>query len=59
MTVTPWTVTPCSPWNSPGQNTGMGKLSLFQGILPTQGSNPPALQVDSLPAKPQGKPNII
>ena len=29
-----------SPWNSPGQNTGMGSLSLPQGIFPTQGSNP-------------------
>ena len=29
-----------SPWNSPGQNTGMGSLSLLQGIFPTQGSNP-------------------
>ena len=29
-----------SPWNSPGQNTGVGKLSLPQGIFPTQGSNP-------------------
>ena len=29
-----------SPWNSPGQNTGMGRLSLLQGIFPTQGSNP-------------------
>ena len=28
-----------SPWNSPGQNTGVGSLSLFQGIFPTQGSN--------------------
>ena len=27
------------PWNSPGQNTGVGNLSLFQGISPTQGSN--------------------
>ena len=26
-----------SPWNSPGQNTGVGTLSLLQGILPTQG----------------------
>ena len=26
--------------NSPGQNTGMGSLSLFQGIFPTQGLNP-------------------
>ena len=30
----------CSPWNSPGQNTGMSSLSLLQGIFPTQGSNP-------------------
>ena len=29
-----------SPWSSPGQNTGMGSLSLLQGIFPTQGSNP-------------------
>ena len=26
--------------NSPGQNTGVGGLSLLQGIFPTQGSNP-------------------
>ena len=34
---------PCglySPWNSLGQNTGAGSLSLLQGIFPTQGSNP-------------------
>ena len=29
-----------SPWNSPGQNTGVVSLSLLQGIFPTQGSNP-------------------
>ena len=28
------------PWNSPGQNTGVGNPSLLQGIFPTQGSNP-------------------
>ena len=28
------------PRNSPGQNTGVGSLSLLQGMLPTQGSNP-------------------
>ena len=28
------------PWNSPGWNTGVGSLSLLQGIFPTQGSNP-------------------
>ena len=32
---TPWTI-----WDSPGQNTGVGSLSLLQGIFPTQGSNP-------------------
>ena len=29
-----------SPWNSPGQNSGLGSLSILQGIFPTQGSNP-------------------
>ena len=29
-----------SPWNSPGQNTGVGSLSFLQGIFPTQGLNP-------------------
>ena len=29
-----------SPWNSPGQNTGVGSLSLLQGIFPTQRSKP-------------------
>ena len=50
-------VIPCSPWNSPGQNTGVGRLSLLQGIFPTQGSNPgsPILQADSLLAEPQQK----
>ena len=27
------------PWTFPGQNTGVGSLSLLQGIFPTQGSN--------------------
>jgi len=30
----------CSPWNFPGQNTGVGNCSPLQGIFPTQGSNP-------------------
>ena len=29
-----------SPWNSPGQNTGVGSFFLLQGIFPNQGSNP-------------------
>ena len=28
-----------SPWNSPGQNIGVGSLSLLQEIFPIQGSN--------------------
>ena len=28
------------PWNSPGQNTGVGSLSFLQRIFPTQGLNP-------------------
>ena len=28
-----------NPWNSPGQNTGVGSLSLLQDIFPTQESN--------------------
>ena len=39
-----------SPWNSPGENTGVGSLSLLQGIKPRSS----ALQADSLPAEPQG-----
>ena len=46
-----------SPWNSPGQNTGVGSRSLLQEIFPTQGSSPsPTLQADSLPAELPGKP---
>ena len=29
-----------SPWNSPGQNTGVGSLSLIQWTFPTRRSNP-------------------
>ena len=44
-----------TPWNSPGQNTGVGSLSLLQGIFPTQGSNPGLLHCRRilLPAEPQ------
>ena len=43
--------------NSPGQNTGVGSLSLLQGIFPTQESNQGlwALQADPLPTEPSGK----
>ena len=43
------------PWNSLGQNSGMGSLS--PGDLPNPGIEPrsPELQMDSLPAEPQSK----
>ena len=41
-----------SPWNSPGQNTGVGGLSLLQGIFPTQVS----CIVGGLFTELQGKP---
>ena len=40
------------PWNSPDQDTGVGKLFLFPGIKPRS----PTLQPGSLPSEPQGKP---
>ena len=47
-----------SPWNSPGQNTGVGSLSLLQGNLPDPGIElgSLALQANSLPAELLGKP---
>ena len=50
-----------SPWNSPGQNTGVDSLLLLQGIFPTQGSKPglPHCWRIFLPAEPQGKPKNI
>ena len=38
----PWTIQfmEYSPWNSLGQNTGVGSLSLLREIFPTQGLNP-------------------
>ena len=56
-----------SPWNSPGQNTGVGSHSLLQGMLHSSGDLPnpgiesglPSLQVDSLPAELLGKPTVI
>ena len=48
-----------SPWNSPGQNTGLSFPS--PGDLPNLGIEPqyPSLQLDSLPGEPQGKPKKI
>ena len=44
------------PWNSPGQNTGVGSLSLLEGIIPTQGSNPGLPQCKWILFEPPGKP---
>ena len=45
-----------SPWNPPGQNTGVGGLSLLQGIFPTKELNPglPHCQLSH-----QGSPRIL
>ena len=46
MSDSSWAQTLCSPpdsyvhGDSPGKNTGVGYHALFQGIFPTQGSNP-------------------
>ena len=57
---------PCQ-WDSPGKNTGLGCHFLLQGIVPSQQSNSgllhcrrlPALQPDSLPIEPPGKPSYV
>ena len=45
-----------SPWNSLGHDSGVG--SFLQGDLSDPGIEPrsPALQADSLPSEPPGKP---
>ena len=50
-----------SPWNSPGQNTGVGSLSLLQGIFPTQESNPGLLHYGWILYKlsHKGSPRIL
>ena len=49
------------PRNSPGQNTGVGSLFLFQGIFPTQGSNPGLLHCGHIvyQLNHQGSPRIL
>ena len=50
-----------NPWNSPGQNTGVGSLSLLQGIFPTQGLNPGLLHYRQILYQPsrKGSPRIL
>ena len=49
------------PWNSPGQNTGVGGLSLLQGIFPTQESNPglPHCRLILYQLSHKGSPRIL
>ena len=50
-----------SPGNSPGQNTGVGSLSLLQGIFPTQELNPglPHCRLILYQLSHQGSPRML
>ena len=50
-----------SPWNTPGQNTGEGSLSLLQGIFPNQRSNPGLLHCRQIfcQLSHKGSPRIL
>ena len=50
-----------NPWNSPGQNTGVGGRSLLQGIFPTQELNPGLLHCRQVfyCLSHQGSPRIL
>ena len=52
---------PWGSWNPPGQNTGVGSLSLLQGILPTQEPNPGLLHCRRIPYQLsyQGSPESL
>ena len=48
-----------SPWNSPGQNPGVGSISLLQGIFPTQGSNPGLSHCRRILYQPSHQGNLL
>ena len=50
-----------SPWNSPGQKTGVSSCSFFQGIFPTQALNPglPHCRRIIYQLNHQGSPRIL
>ena len=50
-----------SPWNSPGQNTGVGSLFLLQSIFPTQVLNPVLLHWRGIlyQSSHKGRPKIL
>ena len=49
------------PWNSPGQNTGVGSISLLQGIFSTRGSHPSLLHCRQIlyQLSHQGSPRVL
>ena len=49
------------PWDFPGKSTGVHSLSFFQGIFPTQGSNPGLLHCRQIfyQLNHQGSPRIL
>ena len=49
------------PWDSPGKNIGVGCYFLFQGIFPTQGSNPGLLHCRQIlhHLSQQGSPSVL
>ena len=53
--------TPCNPMDYTDQNTGVGSLSLLQGIFPTQGLNPglPHCRWILYQLSHQGSPRIL
>ena len=52
-----WLTRLLCPWNSPGKSTGVGSHSFLQGIFLTRDrTGSLALQADSLPSEPPGKP---
>jgi len=57
QSVTPWTVALQAPLSVRfSRQEFWSGHSLLQGIFLIQGSNPRALQADSLPSEPPGKP---
>ena len=50
-----------SPWNSPGQNTGVANVSLLWRIFPTQGLNPdlPHFRQILYQLSQQGNPKLL
>ena len=49
------------PWDSPGENLGVGCHFLLQGIFLNTEIEPrsPTLQADSLPSEPPGAPSQV